>query len=183
MRKNLCFCLVALFLFIACGGGGGGGVATVAGTTPLDENDPLSLSGTYQITRWEFYGPDGFYFDSTQLASFSSTYIVNQAQKYVEFKIEWHDSTYGDYYDYDRVYSDEPLAAEYGEVYYQINTSYQVTIYMTEIIIPGVGSFDQIVRMTKISDSTAPIQLKRSVGKVLDSPTLPIKPELLVFAF
>ena len=172
------FFLIASLLIVGCGGG----VATAPGTTPLNKNAPASLSGTYRITQWEFYGPEGFYFDSTQLAFFSATYVVNQARKYVEYKIEWHDPVYGDYYDYDRVYSDEPITTEYGEVYYQINTSYQMTIYMTEIVVPGVGTFDQIVRLTKISDSTAPIPLKRSVVTA-GSPMLPIKPGLTVLAW
>ena len=101
----------------------------------------------------------------------------------MEYKIEWHDPVYGDFFDYDRMYSDDPITTEYGDVYYQVNTNYQITIYMTDIYVPGMGYFDQIVRLTKTSDSTAPIPLKRSVEMIPDSPMLPINPELVVLAF
>lgn len=163
MKKVLCSCLIALYLAVGCGGSGGGRggyVPTEVGTTPLNENSPASISGTYRITKLEFYGPGGLYMDFMEIPSFIGIYVINYYQNYMEYKMEYHDPVHGNFYDYDRVYLNEPIDnVAVDEMFYQINTDYQITIFAKNMYIPGVGDVDVVYGLTKTSDSTAPIPL------------------------
>lgn len=186
-RKFFVVIVVVLsFGFLGCGGGGGGGdergAWTVFGTIPLNINDRASISGTYQVTHWKLNGPGGLSFDSNQLDSFSFRYVINYTQNYADYKIEYQDAFLGDYYDHNCVYADDLKDTIVDDVYYQINSKYQITFFVKNMYVPGKGISNQVFIMTKTSDSTAPNPLKRDVEKTPDNSMFPINPGLIVLA-
>lgn len=159
ISKYLMICLASLVVF-ACGGGGGGSDSD-SNVTPLDVSDSSTENGTYKVLEMEYYYSNGNHFTTNDLDSFSGKMVINSDADTVQSEVEWHDSIYGDYYDFDEDSLSNPSqdsGTTYDNYYYSITDDYTVKIYYENMCGDGFCA-DASIILRKTSDSTAPIMV------------------------
>ena len=151
------FLITIFFTVFSCGGGGGGGnKITEPGTTPLNESDETTFTGTYQITSVDFYFHDGSSVSSSEFDYFSSAMAIDVETDWIAMRLEWDDEEYGDYYFYDEGnFFDE---GDDDEVDYEIVGKYKIVFYFNDLCGDDDDCDDVVVEMQKTTDSVNPIQ-------------------------
>ena len=160
-RFLLMFFLVTIFLFVfSCGGGGGGGnKITEPGTTPLNEADETTFTGTYQITTLDFYFQDGSSVSSSEFDYFSGAMAVDIEADWMAIRAEWDDDEYGDYYYYDEgnFFDEADDDEDDDEVDYEIVGKYKIVFYFDNICDDEGECGDMVIEIQKTTDSVEPI--------------------------
>jgi hypothetical protein len=151
----VCCCALGFASILATGGGGGGGGTasiTQPVITPLDPNNEYTATGTYQLTSFEFYFPNGQYFSSSELDSFNAQMTLDVPADWTTYEIEWHDAQFGNYYDYDAgPISQTNPNTSWDDAHYEITGPYTIAFYFDNLCADGVCA-DVIMRIQKISD-------------------------------
>lgn len=138
------------------GGGGGGGVTTEQGTTPLQDIDDSTVTGTYNVTSFDFYYTSGEHFSSSDLDSFTGQITIDFAADETTYELEWQDREYGDYYDYGESRLSEPDPdAEWDAAYYEITGDYTMTFFYENFCVDG-SCADVVIDIQKTTDSVLP---------------------------
>lgn len=160
---------------MACGGGGGGSsdpaaIITETGTTPLSQTDDASLTGTYRITFFDFNYSTGEYFSSNELDYFSGLLTMDAAADSMIYELEWRDSQYGDFYDYDESsISGADPDATWDSAYYEIIDDYTI-VFSYENFCSGGYCADVTMRIQKMTDTVQPLIDQRTMLKAANDP-------------
>lgn len=168
---NLSVFIVVLFI-TSCGDSGG----SDAKITPLSETDDSTITGTYRITSMDYYFTTGEHFTSTELDFFSGMMTMDIAADLMTFELEWRDSQYGNFYDYDEysISGSEPNAT-WDDAYYNISGKYTVIFYYDNYCSEGHCA-DVTMQIQKISDNVQSLlgkgALKKSVNKSFNELTI-----------
>ena len=150
--KKLFLLMISVLLLAACGGGGGGGSSTASGTTALDTNDISTATGTYNVVYMDFYYPDGTYFTTDNLDQFTGEMTIDIENNLGAYRIEWHDSYYGDFLDYGQsALTDSGESVTWENAYLDVVGDYEAVFYYDNLCTEGICVNSEL-RIKKISD-------------------------------
>ncbi|MEJ2471935.1 MAG: hypothetical protein P8Y96_12605 [Desulfuromonadales bacterium] len=161
--KKLCLLMISFLLLAACGGSGGSSTAPEA--TALDQNDISTATGTYNVVYMDFYYLDGtYYFTTDDLDQFTGEMAIDIENNLGAYRIEWHDSYYGDFLDYGQSpLTDTGAPVTWENAYFDLAGDYEVVFYYDNLCTEGICVNTEL-RIRKISDNVKSLLSDSTTG-------------------
>jgi len=146
--------IIALASLVSCGGGGGGSdsASTDAGTTPLDEGNISTQTGTYAIRSMRITYSTGQVVDSSDFDKFESYMTLDFSRNKLTMLLSWEDEELGDFYNYDESDLNDSSSTTVGDIYITQTGNYDLTIYYNNLCDTNYCA-DMLLRIRKTSDT------------------------------